>query len=250
VAIIKTRGIVIKRVSLGEADRILTILTEDRGKIRVVARGIRRPKAKMGGFLETFRFNEYMLAEGRNLDIVTSVNTIDNLQGISINLQGIALAYYIAEITDKLVEETLEVNHVFPLVYTSLKAISFGRIPVNLIRSYFEINILTLLGFKPELDYCIECRKPITAGSFSFNLGGVLDATHSASDPVAVDVNAKELVFLQRMINGDLNEISNNPEIPTILPKVNRICSGFLDFMMDRNLRSKEFLNEMSELDY
>ena len=249
-AIVKTRGIVIKRVSLGEADRILTILTEDRGKIRVVARGIRRPKAKMGGFLETFRFNEYLLAEGRNLDIVTSVNTIDNLQGISINLQGIALAYYIAEITDKLVEETLEVNHVFPLVYTSLKAISFGRVPANLIRSFFEINILTLLGFKPELDCCIECRKPVTAGVFSFNLGGMLDMTHSTSDPVAVDVNAKELAFLKQMIAGDLNTIATEPEIVTILPKVNRVCSGFLDFMMDRNLRSKEFLNEMSELDY
>lgn len=249
-AIIKTRGIVIKRVSLGEADRILTILTEDRGKIRVVARGIRRPKAKMGGFLETFRFNEYLLAEGRNLDIVTSVSTIDNLQGISINLQGIALAYYIAEITDKLIEETLEVNHVFPLVYTSLKAISFGRVPANLIRSFFEINILTLLGFKPELDYCIECRRPVMAGAFSFNLGGILDVAHQSSDPIAVGISQKELATLRQMISNDLDVVAINPEIATMLPKISRICSGFLDYMMDQNLRSKEFLNEMSELEY
>ena len=249
-AIIKTRGIVIKRVSLGEADRILTILTEDRGKIRIVAKGIRKPKAKMAGFLETFRFNEYLLAEGRNLDIVTGVNTIDNLQGISVNLQGIALAYYIAEITDKLVEETLEVNHVFPLVYTSLKAISLAKIPVNLIRSFFEINILTLLGFKPELDYCIECRQPLTSGVFSFNLGGMLDVAHSASDPIAVEVSVKEIAALRQMIAGDLSTIMNDPGMLTWLPKISRICSGFLDYVMDRNLRSKEFLNEMSELRY
>lgn len=249
-AIIKTRGIVIKRTNLGEADRILTILTEDRGKIRVVAKGVRRPQAKMGGFLETFRFNDYLLAEGRNLDIVTGVNTIDNLSGISINLQGIALAYYIAEIADKLIEETQENSAAFDLVYVALKEIARGKLPINLIRSFFEINILALLGFKPELDHCIECRKQVIAGVFSANLGGVLDEAHKSNDPLAVEVSQSELAMLRQMITGDLNVIAMNPEMLTMLSKINRISSGFLDYVVDRNLRSKEFLNEMSELEY
>ena len=123
-AIVKTKGIIIKRINLGEADKILTILTTDRGKIRVVARGVRRPEAKLGGFLELFRYNEYLLAEGRNLDVVTGASTIESFRQISLNLRKIGLAYYVAEIIDKLVEETQEADRVFELVYSVLKEIN------------------------------------------------------------------------------------------------------------------------------
>ncbi|MBU1083222.1 hypothetical protein KKE14_02175, partial [Patescibacteria group bacterium] len=81
-------------------------------------------------------------------------------------------------------------------------------------------------------------------------LGGMLDVAHSVSDPIAVEVSAKEIAALRQMIAGDLSTIMNDPGMLTWLPKISRICSGFLDYVMDRNLRSKEFLNEMSELRY
>jgi DNA repair protein RecO (recombination protein O) len=235
-ATIKTKGIIIKRISLGEADRILTILTEDRGKIRVVARGVRKPRAKLGGFLELFRYNEYLLAEGRNMDLVTGAYTIDNLVGVGQNLRSVATAYYIAETVDKLIEETQDVGRSFGIVYQALKAINDGG-DLDAIKSWFEVNLLTSLGFRPELDHCVECRSPLASGWFSFDLGGLLDEQHHGSDPGSLAVNADEVVELRSISQQLPKQVS---------PKVAQIGAGFMEQMIDRNLKSKEFLAEVS----
>ena len=243
-ATIKTKGIIIKRISLGEADRILTILTEDRGKIRVVARGVRKPRAKLGGFLELFRYNEYLLAEGRNMDLVTGAYTIDNLMGIGQSLRSIATAYYIAETVDKLIEETQDVGRSFGIVYQALKAINDGG-DLDAIKSWFEVNLLTSLGFRPELDHCVECRSPIDVeapkGSFqawfSFDLGGLLDEQHHGSDPGSLAVNADEVMEL-RSISRQLPQ--------RVSAKVAQVGAGFMEQVIDRNLKSKEFLAEVT----
>ena len=235
-ATIKTRGIIIRRINLGEADRILTILTEDRGKIRVVAKGVRKPKAKLGGFLELFRYNEYLLAEGRNLDLVAGAYTIDNLVGVGQNLRSVGIAYYIAETVDKLIEETQEVSRVFEIVYSSLKAISQSG-DLDAIKSWFEINLLTSLGFRPEINHCVECREPLNEGWFSFELGGILDDQHRNIDSGALPVSADELIELRSMGAGIPKQVS---------PKVTQIGAGFMEQIIDRNLRSKEFLAEVT----
>ncbi|MBN2585618.1 DNA repair protein RecO [Patescibacteria group bacterium] len=235
-ATIKTKGIIIKRINLGEADRILTILTEDRGKIRVVAKGVRKPKAKLGGFLELFRYNEYLLAEGRNLDLVAGAYTINNLVGIGQSLRSVATAYYIAETVDKLIEETQEINRVFEIVYQSLESISVGW-DLDAVKSWFEINLLTSLGFRPELNHCVECRTPVDEGWFSFDLGGMLDAQHRSSDPASIPIGGEELLALRAM-SGDIPK--------QVLPKVAQISAGFMEQIIDRNLKSKEFLAEVT----
>ncbi|MFA5270183.1 MAG: DNA repair protein RecO [Patescibacteria group bacterium] len=235
-ATIKTKGIIIKRINLGEADRILTILTEDRGKVRVVAKGVRKPKAKLGGFLELFRYNEYLLAEGRNLDLVAGAYTIDSLVGVGQSLRSVATAYYIAETVDKLIEETQESSRAFEIVYRALKAISQSG-NLDAIKSWFEVNLLTSLGFRPELNHCVECRTPVEEGWFSFDLGGVLDMQHRNSDPTSLPVTAEELSEL-RLISGDIPK--------RVLPKVAQIGAGFMEQIIDRNLKSKEFLAEVT----
>ena len=235
-ATIKTKGIIIKRVNLGEADRILTILTEDRGKIRVVARGVRKPRAKLGGFLELFRYNEYLLAEGRNMDLVTGAYTIDNLVGVGQSLRSVATAYYIAETVDKLIEETQDVGRSFGIVYQALKAINDSE-DLDAIKTWFEVNLLTSLGFRPELDHCVECRSPVAFGWFSFDLGGLLDEQHHGSDPGSLAVNADEVMEL-RSISQQLPQ--------RVSAKVAQIGAGFMEQVIDRNLKSKEFLAEVS----
>ena len=221
---------------MGEADRILTILTEDRGKIRLLAKGVRKPKAKLSGFLELFRYNEYLLAEGRNLDLVTGAYTIDNLVGVGQSLRSVATAYYIAETVDKLIEETQEVSKAFEIVYRSLKAISQSG-DLDAIKSWFEINLLANLGFRPELNHCVECRAAINEGWFSFELGGILDRVHRSADPAALPVDATELSEL-RAIGGNIPK--------QVSSKVAQIGAGFMEQIIDRNLKSKEFLADVT----
>lgn len=240
-ATIKTKGIIVKRINLGEADRILTIITKDRGKIRVVAKGVRKSKAKLSGFLEMFRYNDYLIAEGRNLDIITSAQTIDNLHGISKDLRSVALAYYIAEMVDRLIEETQEVDGTFDLTFLILNEISKGDIGLDLLKSFFEINVLSLLGFQPELNYCVECRQPVSEGCFSFAMGGLLCDEHSNSDPVSIKLTNQEIGNLKNLLAKNVEDIRLEGEA---LSKITQVCSNFLDYVLDRELKTKEFLNE------
>ncbi|MFA5967245.1 MAG: DNA repair protein RecO [Patescibacteria group bacterium] len=249
-AVIKTKGIIIRRINLGEADRILTILTADRGKIRVVARGVRRANAKLSGFLELFRYNEYLLAEGRNLDIITGAATIENFRQISLNLRKIGLAYYVAEISDRLVEETQEADQVFDLVYTALKEINANKLPLDFVKSFFEFNILSVLGFKPELTKCIVCEKPIDLTQktgFSVTLGGLIDRDHLFSDPSAIMVDQLVAKTLCLMTSAPLKHFHTFEQLSEVTPQIAQISANFLDYMMEKNLRSKEFLEEVLE---
>ncbi len=247
-AVIKTKGIIIKRINLGEADKILTILTADRGKIRVVARGVRRANAKLSGFLELFRHNEYLLAEGRNLDVITGATTIDSFRQISLNLRKIGLAYYVAEIIDKLIEETQESDRIFELVHAVFKEINSTRLPLDFIKGFFEFNILSALGFQPELTKCIVCERAIdTTQKFGFSiaLGGLVDSDHFFSDPMAVVLDKPTAEVLCTMTSAPLKHFCACENLAEVTPQIAKISGNFLDYMMEKNLHSKEFLEEV-----
>jgi len=244
--VIKTKGIVIKRVNLGEADKIITLLTKDRGKIRVVAKGVRKPKAKLAGFLDLFHYNEYLIAEGRNLDIITGVSTIENWHAINQSLSQVALAYYMAETVDKLIEETQEIGDIFDLIYFCFDTLNKNKISLNILKSFFEFNIVSALGYKPELDRCIECNKEIEKDAwFSFSLGGVLDIDHKNNDLLALPISLFDLKNLKEMYLNNINELNSINLVNEISPQLSKVSSGFLNYIVDRNIKSQEFLNEV-----
>lgn len=237
---IRTRGIIIKRFNLGESDRILTIITPDRGKIRAIAKGVRRPGSKLSGYLELFHYNEYMLAEGKNLDIVTSATTIDNLLGVGQSLKQVGLAYYIAETVDKLIEETQDAEPMFDLIYGTLRSLGEGGASIEALKSHFEINLLTTLGFRPELNRCVECGQEIDSSSawFAPAMGGVLDQQHHTSDPTAIELRGEALTQLRGLIGGSPTEVSNS---------VAQATADFMEHTVDRKLRSKDFMASVSD---
>lgn len=244
--IIKTQGIVIKRINFGEADKIITLLTKDRGKIRVVAKGVRKPKARLAGFLDLFHYNEYLIAEGRNLDIITSASTVENWHGINQSLQQVALAYYMAETIDKLIEETQEIGDVFDLIYFNFRTLHQNEINLNVLKSFFEINIVSALGYKPELEKCIECNQTIQKDAwFSFALGGILDSSHKNNDLLALPLSLSDLKILKGMYINNVQELQSVNWVDKISPQLSKISNGFLNYIIDRNIKSQEFLNEV-----
>ncbi|MEA1909499.1 MAG: DNA repair protein RecO [Patescibacteria group bacterium] len=244
----KTKGIVIKRINLGEADKILTILTNDRGKIRVVAKGVRKAKAKLGSFIELFRYNDFLIAEGRNLDIITGATTIDSFKNISLSLSKLGLAYYIAEVVDRLIEETQDADQVFSVVYSTLKELNKSDLPLDSLKSFFEFNLLAGLGLRPELGRCIVCGKPIDHAkkmAFSSGLGGMLDQEHLFNDSRAHNLNPLEMDLLLRIGSGQIKELYETDNLKAALPIVAKITSEFMDNMIEKNLKSREFLEEV-----
>lgn len=141
----KTEGIVLKRVNLGEADRILTIYTKHYGKIRALAKGVRKLTSRKGGNVELFNHLVLFLVKGRDLDIISEVQLLNSFRSWRKDLNKIGLAYYFCELVDKLTPEGQADKAVFELLRESLGRID-KETPSELIRS-LEEELLKELGF-------------------------------------------------------------------------------------------------------
>ena len=151
----KTEGVILKRLNYGEADRILTIYTKYRGKIRAIAKGVRKITSRKGGNLELFNHCVLFLAEGRNLDIVTEAQVVHSFSRVSDDLEKTATAFYLVELIDQLTPDGQVNRQVFDLLVENLGELKSRRPACRqgraeelgaVIRS-FEINLLKLLGF-------------------------------------------------------------------------------------------------------
>lgn len=147
----KTEGIILKRSNFGEADKILTIYTKNYGKIRAMAKGVRKMASRKAGALELFNHSALFLAKGKNLDIICEVQTVNAYRRWRKDLLAVGLAYYLCELVDKLTPDEQENQPVFELLRDYLAKIGIFK-PLALVRG-FEEKLLEELGFGVPADW-------------------------------------------------------------------------------------------------
>src|SRR5437764_10599201 len=145
-----TEAIMLRRLNLGEADRIVTIYTPGQGKYRVIAKGARRPASRLAGHLELFCLSVLQLARGRELDVVTQAETRDAFRAVREDLARTSQAYYALELVDRLTPDHLENRPIFHLLHELLAGLSLPN-PSALALPYFVVHMLTALGYRPQL---------------------------------------------------------------------------------------------------
>jgi len=148
----KTEGIILKRLDFGEADRILTLFTKHYGKIKIIAKGVRKTTSRKGPSLELFNQVVIFVARGKSLDIVTETEAINSFPALRKDLKKIGLAYQVCELVDKLTAERAENKEVFDLLKDFLSSFSFTSTS-NLepqTSNDFALSLLQLLGFWPK----------------------------------------------------------------------------------------------------
>lgn len=239
----KTKGIILKRSNLGEADRILTIFTEKHGKIKAIAKGIRKTLSKLAGHLEPFCLVDLIIAEGRNLDIITDVQTIKCFFKLRSNLKSTNTAYYLAEIIDKMTAENEAHPPIFNLLEEVLENINGGLGDLSL--AYYEINFLTETGYKPELYYCLSCRSKISTGDnhFNFESGGIIckQCNSKAGGRKISDTAIKILrLFLQHKI-PQIQKIKAHKDL---IQEVSNVARDYLKYIHQKEFNSERFLQK------
>ncbi|MGD0765616.1 MAG: DNA repair protein RecO [Dehalococcoidia bacterium] len=174
--IYKTTGIVLRQRRLGEADKILTLYTPNLGKLEAVAKGTRRPRSKLAGHVEPLTYTTFMLAKGRELDIVTQAQMLDASLPLREDLERTGRALYVAELVDRFTPERQENYPVFRLLQETLRRLAIEQGDLDIILRFFEMRLLDHLGYRPQLEACVSCGaslEPVTNG-WSIEAGGVL----------------------------------------------------------------------------
>jgi len=243
-----TPAIILRRRNFGEADRLLTVFTPQRGKLRLLAKGARKTKSRKAGHIELFTHAALQVARGRNLDILTQADTVESYRNLRQDLDKIGHAYYVVELVDRFTEEEDPAQPVFQLLALTLARLNDAKARQQyLALRFFELRLLGLTGFQPQLHFCVNCNQPIKeeANTFSLNDGGLLcpacASSHSPAKPLSIGA-LKTLRFLQ---TRSWEQISGLQLSPAVQQEVEPLLLAYITFTLERNLKSAAFLKRL-----
>ncbi|MDD2696733.1 MAG: DNA repair protein RecO [Candidatus Pacebacteria bacterium] len=175
----RTQGFILKKTDQGETDRVFTVFTSDFGKLELLAKAVRKIKSKLRAGLEIFYLSEIEFIQGKAYKTLTDAILVDNFKNLRKSLGKLAVAYKISEVFDNLVRGQEADEKLWQLLNENFKILNNPRIPpakYQVIYHYFLWNLLSILGYKPELYRCSSCQKKLTPENNFFNLkeGGLL----------------------------------------------------------------------------
>ena len=237
----------LSRFDYGEADRILTLLTPSHGKVKAIAKGIRRPTSRIGGSLEPFAELRLALAVGRTFDVVTQVEVIHPWLNLRDDLVSFGTASYLAELAERTQEERHAAESVYVLLKRAYELLDGGMAPGRVAR-WYEIRLADELGVRPEVDRCVECGRLLDPGEryrWVPPLGGVLCERCPGPPHERTELSLEGLKLLKAYQRMDSEAIAGLRVRAEVEAEVERTMRAFLEFSLDRAPKSLAFLDEV-----
>ena len=232
----RDQGVVLRTIKLGEADRIVTFATRSHGKVRAVAKGVRKTKSRFGGRLEPITHVSLLLYEGRELDIVNQAETIDHFRAIREDLDRIGRATTMLEAVDQVVQEREPNPRLYQMLVGALRALASRDAPL-LVPSFFW-KLLSLEGAHPVLEQCASCGTPSDLVAFDLLQGGALCRSCRQGSPVSPEA----LAMVRRILGGGLVDALNEPA-SEVTVEVEHLASRAMEAHLERRLRSLHLLD-------
>lgn len=196
----RTEGLVLRAYDYGEADRILTLYTPQLGKVRAVAKGVRRTKSRISGHVDLLTRSNLLLARGRQLDILTQAETLESFAGLRQDLGRLSYGQYCCELIDSFGMEQQSNYPLYALSVATLRRLA--TLPdLALATRAFELQLLHVAGYRPQLFRCLQCHEPIQANinHFSCGLGGILCESCSSADRAAPAISISALKLMRNL---------------------------------------------------
>jgi len=242
----RVSAIVLKRRDMGEADRLLTVLTRDHGKLSLLAKGVRRAASRKAGHIEPFTHVELLIARGQSLDLVTQAETIEAHRRLREDLWRNSWAYYVAELADAFTQDAEPNELIFDLVLETLDRLNEDRDPALIVR-YYELHLLALAGFQPQLYRCVACGALIQpqANYFTLERGGVLCPAHGVNQVDAVELDLPVLKVLRFLQSRGWEQVAQLQLRDDMKKEVEMVLMRYIIYHLERQLRSTAFIERM-----
>jgi DNA repair protein RecO (recombination protein O) len=237
VSLFRDTGVVLRTYRLGEADRIVVFLTERHGKVRAVAKGVRRTTSKFGARLEPLTHVDLLLWQGRSdLDIVNQVEVLDAFRPVREDLTRVPAGLALLEVADQLAQERHPDPRLYTMLVGALRALADDRGDPALLAPAFFLKALVLEGAGPVLAECAACGEPdgtVELVAFDLVAGGTLCRAHRSGRPLS----PAALALLRRILGGDLAAVLRGPQ-PAAADEVRELATEAMEVHLDRRIRS------------
>ncbi|MGH8927713.1 MAG: DNA repair protein RecO [Acidimicrobiia bacterium] len=233
------QGIVLRSYPFGEADRVVVLLSPNRGKLRTVAKGVRKTKSRFGGRLEPFTHVDLVVYEGRNLDTITQVAVIEAFPALRSDLDRVMAAGTMVEAIDGVAQEGQNSHRLFLLLQRGLKALDAGGGGHDLV-SAFLLKLAGVVGVAPALTKCASCGNAERLDRFSFSGGGVVCQNCRLEGTVRLRPGLTN--YLAGLAAADLSLLP--PTDPLMAGEAMGVTRRFVEYHLDRRLSSLAVLDD------
>lgn len=236
-------AVVLRHLEFGEADRILTLYTLERGKLSAIAKGVRKIKSRKAGHLMPFTHVDLFLAKGHGLDVVVQAQAIRTFENLRANLVLTAYTAYVVELIDRFSYEESENRQLYKLFTETLNRLDQCDQPSTTVH-YFEVHLLDQLGFKPELNHCVGCGEPIKPENqfFSARLGGALCPRCVSKDPHVWHVSVDALKYLRYFQRSPWSKVNGRAIPDEVEAEIKSLIERYFTYLLEYTLRTPPFL--------
>lgn len=204
-----TRGLILREVHYKEADRILTVLTEDMGKITVKARGALRKGSRTAAATQFLAYSELTMFENRGKWSVNEASTIEEFKGLRSDIAALSLASYFAECTEALSDEDMPDPDMLRLILNCLFALSNSMYAPEHIKTAFELRLMSIAGYEPELRACSTCGDTEPHEAYFSTDNGIILCGNCRRSPLEANIKLAPgaLSGMRHMIYSDMRKM-------------------------------------------
>ena len=244
---IKTKGIILREVNYKEADKILTVLTEE-GKFTVKARGCRRKNSPLAAASQLLAYSEMTLFSYRDHMQLNEAASLEQFWGCRKDVELLALGSYFAEVTEAAAEEGQKDEGLLPLLLNCLYALGTLHKPQALVKAAFELRLLAIAGYAPDLDGCCVCGKEQPEEARLVLRDGVLRCASCRTEEtggIALPVGEETLLAMQYITACPPKKLLSFSLEGEALEQLGQVCEAYLMTQLERGFRTLDFYKQL-----
>lgn len=245
----RSEAVILRRMDLGEADRLLTVFTPNKGKVRAIAKGVRRPGSRKAGHLELFTRSRLLLARGRELDIVTQAETIDAYSNLREDLDRLGQAAYVVELIDRFGIAESDSHALYHLTTSTLERLD-SEPNFAIARRYFQMRLLDLVGYRPELFRCVSCSNEALPEDqfFSASEGGLLCPECGPRHHTARPLSLGALKVMRHYQRHSYAQASQPRVSAAVGQELDDLMESYLSHLIERELHVPSFVRQVQRV--
>lgn len=250
--IYRTKALILRRRDYNDADRILTIFSPEKGRMEVIAKGVRKTTSRKAGHLESFTHSTLLLAQARTWDIITEAQTVEAFPALRTDLDAISRAGYLCELLEAFSESHDDHAPLWDLTLAMLRELdsvcaTHADLDRNVLLVWYALHLLSLAGFQPNLFTCLVCDERLQPETnfLAIAEGGLFcpRCAQNQEGPEALEPDALKLLrYLQMQPWQEARRLQVRRQP---MRRMENVLHRFLMATLERQLRSVDFLRRM-----
>ncbi len=241
---IKTNGIVLREIEYKDNDKLLTVLTKDLGKITVKARGVKSGRSRLKASCQLLSYSELTLLEQLGRYTLTEGNVIELFSELRDDIEPLSLATYFVQVCDTVAQENEEASEVLSLLLNCLYALAKLKLPQMLVKAVFELRLMCISGFLPDLRGCFVCGNEV-ADRFNITQGALQCATCATGADIRMPLSAATLNAMRYIAFCDAKKLFSFSIGEDALRQLSDIAESYLCIRLERGFAALDFYKSL-----